>query len=262
MAEWSIAQVCKTSVHGFESRWCLHYITLYPYTMLSFIPTPIGNIEDITLRAQRLFKELSIFFCEDTRTTKKLLRMYEIEYTHKQFFSLTSFTSDAQLMHYVNLATDNHCGVVSDAWVPWLSDPWKALIEVAHRYWIPFEVLPWANALLPVVVASPRDSSSFTYVWFPPTKKGRQTFFTTILQSVYPVYMYESVHRIEKTIKQMLEMWGDRQCIIGRELTKMYEQLHVWTLQSTLKALDDGTIPKKGEFVVWVYPDEATRKWK
>ena len=83
--------------------------------MLSFIPTPIGNIEDITLRAKRLFEELTIFFCEDTRTTKKLLRMYNIEYTHKQFFSLTSFTSDAKLLEYITLAMENHCGVVSDA---------------------------------------------------------------------------------------------------------------------------------------------------
>ena len=83
--------------------------------MLSFIPTPIGNIEDITIRAKRLLTELSVFFCEDTRTTKKLLRLYDIEYTHKQFFSLTSFTSDATLLKYVNLATDTHCGVVSDA---------------------------------------------------------------------------------------------------------------------------------------------------
>ena len=91
--------------------------------MLSFIPTPIGNKEDITLRALRLLEELDILFCEDTRTTKKLLRMYDIDYRHKHFHVLTSFTDESRISTYIQLLKENNCGLVSEAGTPGLSDP-------------------------------------------------------------------------------------------------------------------------------------------
>jgi 16S rRNA (cytidine1402-2'-O)-methyltransferase len=98
--------------------------------MLYFIPTPIGNREDITLRALRLFKELKYLICEDTRTTKKLLGMYDIEYKGKDFLSLTSFTDKGKLTHYMNIIQSSDVGIVSEAGTPGLSDPGKILIQL------------------------------------------------------------------------------------------------------------------------------------
>lgn len=110
--------------------------------MLHLIPTPVGNREDITLRALRLMKELKFLICEDTRTTKKLLQMYEIPYENKQFFSLTSFTDKGKLTHYVNLIRENEVGMLSDAGTPGLSDPGKMLIQLCYEHDLKFSVLP------------------------------------------------------------------------------------------------------------------------
>lgn len=223
--------------------------------MLSFVPTPIGNKEDITLRGLRLLEELDILFCEDTRTTIKLLRMYEIEYRNKQLLSFTSHTAPNKLEQYLELIKNNHCGVVSEAGTPWLSDPGKHLIKLCREYHLPFEVLPWANALIPTVIATPTNTTNFVYMWFPPTKKGRKTFLTKIIQSVYPVFIYESVHRIQKLLEQMEDLWYNGKVIIMRELTKMYEQIEAWTTQELLKKMENWDMPIKGEFVVWFFGD-------
>jgi 16S rRNA (cytidine1402-2'-O)-methyltransferase len=110
--------------------------------MLSFIPTPIGNKEDITLRALRLFRELEVFFCEDTRTFMNLLRMYDIPLTGKQFHAFGSFNSPSKLHSYIAIAKNQDCGVVSEAGTPGLSDPGKTLIQICNEHTIPFDVLP------------------------------------------------------------------------------------------------------------------------
>ena len=175
--------------------------------MLYFIPTPIWNLDDITLRALKLFKELNIFFCEDTRTFKSLLTKYEIDYTWKQFFSITSYTNAWKLEFYKKLMEENDVGVVSEAWSPWLSDPGKELVRIAWEEGFKFEVLPGANALVPSVVSACFDTSKFIYLWFLPQKKWRQTTFKYILEQKYPVFIYESVHRIEKTLWQLKDLW-------------------------------------------------------
>lgn len=226
--------------------------------MLSFIPTPIGNREDITLRALRLLKEIKVFFCEDTRTTIKLMRMYEIEYRTKELFSLTSFTSDRVMLDYISRMKSEPCGVLSEAWTPWLSDPWKSLIKLCREHDVPFEILPGANALIPPVIATPTDTSSFVYKWFVPQKKGRKTFLESVLHSVHvflqPVYMYESVHRIQKCVTQLSDLWYTGKILIARELTKMYEQYEVWTAAEIVEKFESWKIPLKGEFVVWCFP--------
>ena len=172
--------------------------------MLYLIPTPVGNKEDITLRALRLMRELKFLICEDTRTTRKLLQMYEIPYEDKQFFSLTSFTDKGKLAHYVNLIGENG---------------------------LKFSVLPGANALVPAVVGSGFDTSSFVYIGFLPQKKGRQTALKTAMQSQIPTFFYESVHRMERLIKDLEELGFDGKIMILRELSKMFEE--VQTLEMT-----------------------------
>lgn len=226
--------------------------------MLYFIPTPIGNKDDITIRALNLFKELKYLICEDTRTTMKLLKMYEIDYKDKQFLSLTSFTKQWKLNHYLNILKENDVWLVSEAWTPGLSDPWKSMIKLCNENWIPYSILPWANALIPAVVWAWFDSSEFIYLGFLPQKKGRQTILKRILDSSLrsewhiPVFFYESVHRFEKLIKELKEFGFKWQISVARELSKMFEQYFTWTLNELEIFIKEKKLPIKWEFVIWL----------
>ncbi|HNG97092.1 MAG TPA: 16S rRNA (cytidine(1402)-2'-O)-methyltransferase [Candidatus Absconditabacterales bacterium] len=225
--------------------------------MLSIIPTPIGNKEDITLRAMRLLSELDIFFCEDVMTTKKLMQLYEIDYKlkPKTFYPFTSFVSDNQMSRYIQLAKDCHVGLVCEAGTPGLSDPAKSFVRQCRIHSIPFEVLPGANALIPLVVASNRDTTEFTFVGFLPKKKGRKTMMQYIIKSPYPIYCYESVHRIEKTLVELKTLGFVGQVMIGRELTKFHEQYIYGNIDTIVGQLQDKSIILKGEFVLGLRPD-------
>ena len=220
--------------------------------MIYFIPTPIWNLQDITLRALTLFKDLKIFFCEDTRTFKWLLTKYKIDYSDKKFFSITSYTSNKKLDFYKTLIKENEIWLVSDAWTPWLSDPWKEIIRIANEINIKFEVLPWANALIPAVVSSCFDTSKFIYLWFLPLKKWRQTLLIWILKQKLAVFIYESVHRIEKTLWQLKDLWFDGNILIIREISKLYEQKECWHIDEIIKKIKEWKIKLKGEFIIWI----------
>lgn len=220
--------------------------------MLYFIPTPIWNKDDITVRAMKLLQSLEFFVCEDTRTTMKLMKMYDIPYKDKKFFSLTSFTSNNQLAHYVDILKISDIGLVSEAGTPWLSDPGKSMIQLCNEHHIPYTVLPWANALVPAIVAAGFDTSEFIYLWFLPTKKGRQTKIKEILQSKIPVFVYESVHRIEKLLQELSQAGFTWQLSIARELSKMFEQYFTWTVEEALEMIKTKKLPIKGEFVIGI----------
>ncbi len=220
--------------------------------MLYFIPTPIWNKEDVTLRALRLFKELKYLICEDTRTTKKLLGMYDIEYKDKDFLSLTSFTDRGKLVHYMNIIRDNDVGVVSEAGTPWLSDPGKILIQLCNENQIPYTILPGATAIIPAVVGAGFDTSEFIYLGFLPTKKGRQTKIKEILASKIPVFVYESVHRIEKFLQELSQAGFTGQISIARELSKMFEQYFTGTVDEVISMIKSKKMSVKWEFVVGI----------
>ena len=219
------------------------------------IPTPIWNKDDITLRALNLFKELRIFICEDTRTFKKLLSMYEIDYSSKEFYSLTSFTDKWKLNFYVKLMQDNDIWVVSEAGTPWLSDPGKSLIQLCNENNLKYTVLPWANALIPSVVSAWFDTSTFVFLWFLPQKKWRQTILNKIISDEYwiAVFFYESVHRFEKLLSELETLWFNWKIFVGREISKMYEQIYNWSLDELIKLLKSKKFTVKGEFVVWLF---------
>lgn len=225
--------------------------------MISFIPTPIWNKEDITIRALRILKESELLLCEDTRTTIKLLRMYDIEYRTKTLHSYTSYSSEEKISQIILSNKYTSIWVVSEAGTPWLSDPGKSIIKLCWDYSLPFEILPWANALIPAVIATPTNTSTFVYMWFVPQKKGRITFLKNILQCVnndlQPVYMYESVHRVQKLLTQLQELWYAGNVSIARELTKLYEQYLTWTPWELLEFITTSKLQLKGEFVIWLY---------
>ena len=223
--------------------------------MLYFLPTPIGNTQDITLRWLELLKSSSIFLCEDTRTTKKLMNIYEISLIDKQFFALTSYTNESQFASFMKLSNkQNHdIVIVSEAWTPWLSDPGKVLISYCVNHQIPYTILPGANALVPAIVAAWFPTQQFLFLGFLPQKKGRQTTIKQIVSSTIPVFFYESVHRIEKTLTQLEEAWFRGTISMAREVSKMHEQLFTGTLSEIMQQIANKTITIKGEFVMWCW---------
>ncbi len=221
--------------------------------MLSFIPTPIGNKDDITVRALKLLESVTVLFCEDTRTTIKLLRMYDIEWKTKKLYSLTSYTPEHRIDEYITFVKEQDCWVVSEAGTPWLSDPWKHLIKLCWDFHLPFEILPWANALIPWVIACPTNTSSFVYKGFLPQKKWRMGAIKEILQHDYPVFVYESVHRIEKMLQQVKNEWYKWKIYIWREISKMHEQHIIWTAEELIKQIELWWLVIKWEFVVWFF---------
>ncbi len=218
--------------------------------MLYFVPTPIWNKEDITLRALRLLKEINILICEDTRTAKKLLSMYEISVAWKEFYSLTSFTSSGKLEFYAKLLQENDAVVISEAWTPWLSDPWKSLIQLCNENQIRFSVLPWANALIPSIVAAGFDTTKFIFIWFLPQKKWRQTALKKMIESEIPTFFYESVHRISKLLEELKSLNFEWKIFIAREISKVFEQFFTWSLYECEEFIKNWKIVIKGEFVV------------
>ena len=221
--------------------------------MLYFVPTPIWNKEDITLRALNLLKEVNVFICEDTRTTKKLLSMYNISLQWKTFYTITSFISQWKLDFYSKLLKDNDALVLSEAGTPWLSDPWKSLIKLCNENWISFSILPWANALIPSIVAAWFDTTEFTFIWFLPQKKWREKMLKKILVSEYPVFFYESVHRMLKLIDELKWINFQWRIFIAREISKVFEQFFTWSLDDCERLIKEWKVLIKGEFVVGIY---------
>lgn len=221
--------------------------------MLYFVPTPIWNKEDITMRALRLLKEINVLICEDTRTAKKLLSMYDISAVWKEFFSITSFTSQGKLEFYAKLLQENDAIVISEAGTPWLSDPWKSLIQLCNENQIPFSVLPGANALVPSVVAAGFDTTEFTFIWFLPQKKWRQTALKDMISRDVPTFFYESVHRMPKLLEELKNLNFQWKIFIAREISKVFEQFFTGTLAECEAFINSWKIVIKWEFVVWIY---------
>ena len=218
--------------------------------MLYFVPTPIWNKEDITLRALRLLKEINIFICEDTRTAKKLLSMYDISILWKEFFSVTSFTSKWKLEFYAKLLKENDAIVVSEAWTPGLSDPWKSLIQLCNDNQIKFSILPGANALIPSVVAAGFDTTQFTFIGFLPQKKWRKTALKRAIESEVPMFFYESVHRVPKLLEELKNLNFEWKIFIAREISKVFEQFFTWSLEECEEFIKSWKMVIKWEFVV------------
>lgn len=220
--------------------------------MLHIVPTPIWNLKDITLRALEHLNSAKHIISEDTRTTKTLFSKLEINYTDKQFYSLTSFIGSSKIDNLMSIIKDNEVCLVSDAGTPGLSDPGKDLIRQCRQHWQKFEILPWANALVPAVVAAWFDTSEFIYLGFLPKKKWRQSSLKAICESNMPSFFYESVHRIEKTLGELKEIgWSEVIILLAREISKLFEQYTCESIETTLQLIKEWKVPMKWEFVIW-----------
>lgn len=218
---------------------------------LFIVPTPIGNLEDITLRAIRILKEADIIFAEDTRTSSKLLKHYGID-TKMQAFHL--YNEHKSLQGIVDrILSGSKSALISDAGTPGISDPGFILIRECIKNNIEVECLPGATAFVPALINSGLPIDRFTFEGFLPHKKGRKTRLEMLAGINHTLVFYESPHRLVKTLEQFTEYFGiERQASVSRELTKIYEE----TVRGTLPELIEYYRTKiiKGEIVIIVGP--------
>ncbi len=215
--------------------------------MLTIIPTPIGNLEDITLRAIRMLKEVDYILAEDTRQTVKLLKHFDIS---KKLVAYHKFNEHQATQRFVDeIKSGVHIGLVSDAGTPSISDPGFLLVRHCVKEGVEVQCLPGATAFVPALVNSGLPSDRFVFEGFLPQKKGRQKRLLALENEIRSVVFYESPHRLVKALKQMAEVFGEeRQASVSRELTKIYEE----NRQGTLKELATHyeAHPPKGEIVI------------
>lgn len=223
---------------------------------LFIVATPIGNLEDISLRAVRVLKEVDLILCEDTRVTKKLLDRYDIK---KPLQSYHQHSKLAKIEHILDmLAFGKNVALVSDAGTPGISDPGGLLVEaIIKRFGGEAKIvpIPGANAALSALSMSGFPADRFVFLGFPPHKKGRKTFFEEVAAMHDTVVFYESKHRIEKALAGLAANIGDRQIMVAREITKQFETAYRGTPSECLTALKNDDM--RGEFVIVIAPTKA-----
>jgi len=214
---------------------------------LYLIPTPIGNLEDITLRALKILKEVDVVLAEDSRTSGFLLKHFGID---KKIFPHHKFNEHSTVASVVSkIKSGQKVALLSDAGTPGISDPGFLLVRACIEQGIQVECLPGATALIPALVVSGFSTDSFVFEGFLPHKKGRQTKLQQLAAEERTIVLYESPHRIAKAIEQLSQHLGnDRRACICRELTKIYEEVIRGSL-SELKEICK-TRKLKGEMVV------------
>jgi 16S rRNA (cytidine1402-2'-O)-methyltransferase len=193
--------------------------------ILSVVATPIGNLQDISLRAKEVLSSASLIIAEDTRTTGKLLKLFEIESDHR-YASFHAQTSPQALLGLLKTCAEHeHIALVTDAGTPGISDPGCVFIAAFKKEYPEASVvpIPGASAVISALSVSGYPASHFEFVGFLPHKKGKQTLMRKIVETEHTVVFYESPHRILKTLGELSEHIGDRDVFIAREITKMHE---------------------------------------
>jgi len=219
---------------------------------LYIIATPIGNLEDITLRALRILKEVDLVLCEDTRETGKLLHHYEIKKPLKSFHAQSKLSKIDEIIAQLALGKD--MALVTDAGTPAISDPGSFLIEKIHTELPEVKIIPipGASALTAAFSASGITGGEFTFLGFLPHKKGRETLFKEIAEGKRTYVFYESPHRILKAIESLQKFAPLKKVTIARELTKIYEEFVSGTPSELLEFFEKNKEKVRGEFVVMV----------
>lgn len=219
---------------------------------LYIVATPIGNLEDITLRALRILSEVYTVIAEDTRVTKKLLTKHGIEAV---IMSYHTHNHDAVKEKIINKLYRGHSvALVTDAGTPGVSDPGNRLVAEAVAHGIPVVPIPGASAVTTLLSVAGINTSTYTFLGFIPTKKGRETFFRSLVHTDIPQVFFESKHRIMKTLTSLQESLPDtKRVLIGRELTKMHESLYRGTAKEILTYLQAHEDEQRGEYVLMIY---------
>lgn len=218
---------------------------------LYIVATPIGNLEDMTFRAIRTLKEANLILCEDTRQTKKLLGRYKIQTPTMSYHHHSKLDKINKIVDLIN--EGKNLALVSDAGTPGISDPGNKLI----RYLIDSNVnvkiipIPGPSAVISALSVSGFSTDNFIFLGFVPHKKGRQTFFENLSKEKKTVVFYESCHRIMKTLDSLIKYLPEREIVICRELTKIYETIYRGKPEDVAKKITPDQV--KGEFVVIIH---------
>ena len=213
---------------------------------LIFVPTPIGNLEDITLRALRALRKVDIIACEDTRTTSILLKRYNIKCRLVSYHAHNEHERGKNLIG--KLLEGKTIALVSDAGTPGISDPGYTILKLAIENNIEIDVLPGANAILPALLLSGLPPYPFLFYGFPPEKEGeRRELLSQLSPLPYTLCFYISPHKGAKHVNDMLKIFGDRKASLIREISKIYQEASLTTLSAIRDRLEEGV---KGEIVL------------
>lgn len=225
------------------------------YGTLYIVATPIGNLEDITLRALRILKEVDCVLCEDTRTTHTLLSKYDIM---TRTMSYHAHSTQSKESHIIDMLKEGkNLALVSDAGTPCISDPGVLLVAQVyatfgeHAHVVP---IPGPSALVSALCASGVSAADFIFLGFLPHKKGRETIFKTMATADRVHVFYESTHRIMKTLDSLIEYMPECKVTLAREITKQFEQFVKGSPQEVQNYFTNNSDKQRGEFVVIVDP--------
>lgn len=215
---------------------------------LFLVPTPIGNLDDITLRAIKTLNEVDVILAEDTRTSGKLLKHHSISRPLQSYHIFNEHKAAEKLIE--RMMSGEKMALISDAGTPAISDPGFLLVRETLKAGLEVSCLPGATAFVPALVNSGLPSDKFIFEGFLPHKKGRQTRLQILAEEERTIVLYESPHRLVKCLEQLKEHMGDRQAAVSREISKLYEE----TVRGTLTEIIDYFTEKgvKGEFVIVV----------
>jgi len=223
--------------------------------MITFVPTPIGNPQDITIRAMRVFEKAQIFLCEDTRQTKKLLKLlqerFDMVYPDAKFYSFNEHNGQERLDELGAELSIQEIVYVSDAGMPAISDPGQVLVSYAQQNGIPYDVLPGSSAVTTAYAASGFDSGKFIFFAFLPHKGAERTSaLNAVLNHAYDTVLYESPHRLEKLLSQINNLSPERELFLAKEISKKYQKYYRGRVSEILQSLQETNI--RGEWVVVV----------
>ncbi|MBP6904526.1 MAG: 16S rRNA (cytidine(1402)-2'-O)-methyltransferase [Candidatus Pacebacteria bacterium] len=223
---------------------------------LSVVATPIGNLKDVSERAREVLTEATLVVAEDTRTTGQLLKLLDIE-GKKEFVSSHAQSSDTALTKALERCREHeYIVLVTDAGTPAISDPGSLFIHEFRALYPEAGIVPIPGpaAVVAALSVSGFPGNHFEFIGFLPHKKGRQTLFEKIRDTEHTVIMYESPHRILKTLESLIQYIGDRPTMIGREMTKAFEEYPVGTAQTHLDYYSAHPDKVRGEFVIVIAP--------
>ena len=224
---------------------------------LYIVPTPIGNLEDMTFRAIKILNEVDIILAEDTRTSGKLLHHFEIKTQMQAYHMHNEHFITEKIIEQIN--NGKNYALISDAGTPAISDPGYLMVVACIKNEISVECLPGATAFVPALVVSGFPINQFLFVGFLPIKKGRKTMLESLVQQPQTIVFYESPHKINKTIDDLLQYFGkNRKVVICRELSKKFEEIIRGNLLEVKNILSQKTL--KGEMVIVLSSDKAGEK--
>ena len=220
---------------------------------LYLVATPIGNLEDVTLRALRILKEVTLIAAEDTRRSAKLLRHYGIETPTTSFHKYNEKEKGAGLL--ARLEHGESLALVTDAGTPLMSDPGSQLVQDALAAGLAVQAIPGPSAILTALVMSGFASHSFTFLGFPPSRSNnRKTWLNDRIKESHPLVLFEAPHRVRATLTDIRAVLGERKISVCREMTKVYEDLVEGPISEVLESLSE----PRGEFTLIIWPSKET----